>query len=214
MEELVKELPADQVRLLKVETDQGTLEERIVQRITTVEGNINEIETSITELSNKYRNEQENTIANNNDLDRRIGEQARRVDEMKIGLADLRSHTETLNGNNEDIISQTQIMGLRNKLTEFENNQNGIHAELMKLVRTTNTEKEKNDLYKEGNDLELEEINRQVGLLQTRDPNNRAANENNNGLDLTQYEEKISLVLRLQLISIQPMDHTQQDCVH
>ena len=112
-------------------------------------------------------------------------------------MADLKSQTETLNGNNENFISQTQISGLRNKLTEFENNQNGIHAELMKLVRTTKSAKDENDLYEERNDLELEEINRQVRLLQAGDPNNRAANENSNGLDLTQYEEKISLVLRL-----------------
>ena len=36
IEELVKELPADRVRLLKVETDQGTLEERNAQRVSTV----------------------------------------------------------------------------------------------------------------------------------------------------------------------------------
>ena len=197
IEELVKELPTDRVRLLKVETDQGTLEERNAQRVSTVEGNIDEIETSITALKNENRNEKGNNIASNNDLDRRIKEQTRSVEEIKTSLADLRSNIEALNGNNENIISQTQLTGLRRKLTEFEDNQNGIHAELMKLVRTTNTEKEKNELYKEKNDLELGEINRQVGLLETRDPTNRAVNQEGNDMDLTKYEEKINLVLRL-----------------
>ena len=197
IEELVKELPTDRVRLLKVETDQGTLEERNTQRESTVEGKIDEIETSITTLKNENRNEKGNNIASNNDLDRRIKEQTRSVEEIKTSLVDLRSNIEALNGNNENIISQTQLTGLRRKLTEFEDNQNGIHAELMKLVRTTNAEKEKNELYKEKNDLELGEINRQVGLLETRDPTNRAVNQEGNDMDLTKYEEKINLVLRL-----------------
>ena len=193
----MKELPTDRVRLLKVETDQGTLEERNTQRESTVEGKIDEIETSITALKNDNRNEKGNNIASNNDLDRRIKEQTRSVEEIKTSLADLRSNLEALNGNNENIISETQLTGLRRKLIEFEDNQNGIHAELMKLVRSTNAEKERNELYKEKNDLELGEINRQVGLLETRDPTNRAVNQEGNDMDLTKYEEKINLVLRL-----------------
>ena len=68
IEELVKELPSDRVRLLKVETDQGTLEERNAQRVSTVEGNIDEIETSITALKNDNRNEKGNNIASNTQL--------------------------------------------------------------------------------------------------------------------------------------------------
>ena len=182
MDEIVKAFPADQVRQLKVETEQRTLEGRVEPRISSVEGTLEDIEAAVTELSNKYRNDQANNMANNIDLDGRIKEQVREVDSIKVSLADLKSQTEILNGNNENVISESQISALRSKLTEFETNQNGIHSELMKLIRTTKSAKEQNDLYEEKNNLELEEINRQVRLLQSGGTTNIAASKNNNDL--------------------------------
>ena len=197
MDEIVKNFPADQVRLLKVETEQRTLEERVEPRISSVEGKLEDIEAAVTELSNNYRNDQTNNVANNIDLDEHIKEQVREVASIKVDLADLESQTEILKGNNENFISESQISALRSKLTEFETNQNGIHSELVKLIRATKSAKEQNDLYKEKNNLDLEEINRQVGLLQSGGTKNTAASNNNNDLFLAQNEEKISLVLRL-----------------
>ena len=119
MDEIVKTFPAEQVRLLKVETEQQTLEERVEPRISLVEVKLEDIEATVTELSNNYRNDATNNVANNIDLDERIKEQEREVASMKVSLADLKSQTETLEGNNEKLISESQISALRNKLIEL-----------------------------------------------------------------------------------------------
>ena len=198
MDEILKTFSAEKVRLLKVESEQESLEGRIKPRITSIEDKLEDLERIVTEIGNDQNNEYGNNVESNVGFNERIRSQGQEIVSMKGSLASLKVQIDKLKEKDNHFISEIQLSAFRSKVSEFELNQQSLHSELMKLTRSTISTGQQRDLNGARIDLELDEIKRQVGLLNSETTTNTEASScNDHNLDLAQRDEKINLIIKL-----------------